>query len=327
MLTSALDHYRTQQAVTAAALVQLRRARFGSLDTLVRTMLAYQVVAARESARAFPLMLDEQNLTADLAARPRPEALAGAASDGRSMRGLLDYTRADTVTDAAFAMIVATQLQDVARQSAAISMGARPAVQGYVRQVNAPSCSRCAILAGKFFRHNQGFQRHPRCDCRHVPTTNANAGDLRTEPRDYFESLSKDEQDRVFTQSGAEAIRLGADPGEVVNARRGMSTSQPITVTPAQSGETVTLLGKPLYTPPVASQPAAVAGRRRLAREDVGGRLLYTTDEAAGSKAARARMDLSGSGGRRLMPESILEIAGTDRTEAIRLLRANGYLE
>lgn len=33
------------------------------------------------------------------------------------------------------------------------------------------------------------------------------------------------EQDRVFGKAGAEAIRAGADIGQVVNARRGMSSA------------------------------------------------------------------------------------------------------
>jgi hypothetical protein len=288
MLTSAVEHYRVQQRITAAALVQLRRQRYGPLDTLVRTMAAYQVLAARESVRYFPLMLEEQGLAADLAAQAIPEALAGAASDGRSMRGLLEYTRSREVTEQAFDLIVSTQLQDVARQGSAIAMGARPTVQGYVRMLNAPSCSRCAILAGQFYRRNEGFQRHPRCDCRHVPTTRQNAGGLATEPRQYFDSLTEAEQDRIFTKSGAEAIRLGADPAQVVNARRGMGTSQ--------------------------------SGRITRRRGDL------VTFEGTGTRAGRARMDLSESGGLRLMPESILERAGNDRAEAIRLLKANGYV-
>ena len=46
------------------------------------------------------------------------------------------------------------------------------------------------------------------------------------DPHSYFESLSEVEQNRVFTNSGAEAIRAGADPLQVVNARRGMHVAQ-----------------------------------------------------------------------------------------------------
>lgn len=60
------------------------------------------------------------------------------------------------------------------------------------------------------------------CDCFHVPGRVATVGDLRTDPAAYFRSLSREEQDRIFTNAGAQAIRDGADIGQVVNARRGM---------------------------------------------------------------------------------------------------------
>ena len=62
MLLSAVEHYQREQAITATAITRLRRERFGSLETLTRTMIAFQVLAARESVRAIPEMLDEQNL-------------------------------------------------------------------------------------------------------------------------------------------------------------------------------------------------------------------------------------------------------------------------
>jgi hypothetical protein len=75
-------------------------------------------------------------------------------------------------------------------------------------------------LAGKFYRWNEGFERHPQCDCRHIPTTENLAGDLTTDPMAYFDSLTPAEQDATFGAAGAQAIRDGADMGRVVNARR-----------------------------------------------------------------------------------------------------------
>lgn len=54
----------------------------------------------------------------------------------------------------------------------------------------------------------------------HVPAVEDAADDLRTDPAAYFRSLSAEDQDRYFTKGGAEAIRLGADIGRVVNVRR-----------------------------------------------------------------------------------------------------------
>jgi hypothetical protein len=84
-----------------------------------------------------------------------------------------------------------------------------------------PSCPKCVILAGKFYRWNAGFRRHPRCDCRHVPSTENIAGDVTTDPYEYFHSLSGPDQDKWFTPSAAQAIRDGADIFQVVNANRG----------------------------------------------------------------------------------------------------------
>src|SRR5690606_15514568 len=91
---------------------------------------------------------------------------------------------------------------------------------------NPPSCSRCAILAGAYYRSSQAFQRHPGCDCRHIPASESLAQDLSVNQAEYFESLPADEQDRIFTKAGAEAIRGGADMSQVVNARRGMRPAQ-----------------------------------------------------------------------------------------------------
>ena len=59
----------------------------------------------------------------------------------------------------------------------------------------------------------------------HIPSREDTADDLRTDPKAYFASLSPAEQDRLFTLAGAEAIRSGADIGQVVNARRGLYTA------------------------------------------------------------------------------------------------------
>ena len=69
--------------------------------------------------------------------------------------------------------VTLTALADTARSVVGADIAQRTAIAGYVRMLNAPSCSRCIILAGKFFRWNEGFLRHPRCDCKHIPAQNA----------------------------------------------------------------------------------------------------------------------------------------------------------
>lgn len=125
----------------------------------------------------------------------------------------------------ALAGVVSLQVADAGRVAAGIDVAARPRT-GYVRMLNPPSCDRCVVLAGKWFRWNAGFRRHPSCDCVHViSTAGSTEGALREglidDPYDYFRSLSEGEQDRVFGRYQAEAIRDGADIYQVINSRRG----------------------------------------------------------------------------------------------------------
>lgn len=89
---------------------------------------------------------------------------------------------------------------------------------GYTRVLSPPSCSRCLLLAGKFYRWNEGFLRHPMCDCRHLPCVVAASDTLVVNPQKYFDSLTDREQDELFGRANATAIRDGADMGQVVNA-------------------------------------------------------------------------------------------------------------
>ena len=124
-------------------------------------------------------------------------------------------------------LLAASILADTGRASASVDVSVRPRV-GYVRMVNPPSCPDCVILAGKFFRHNEGFLRHPNCDCTHVPTTRSKADSdegLVADPYEYFRGLSEEEQDRMFGREDAQAIRDGADIWRVRNSRRRLDSS------------------------------------------------------------------------------------------------------
>lgn len=199
-------------------------------------------------------------------------------------------------------MAASTVLSDTARQSESLAIGVRPRVTGYTRMLNPPSCSRCVILAGAEYRSATPFARHPRCDCRHIPTAEAGVGDdLTVNPAEYFDSLSRDEQERVFGAAGAEAIRSGADIGQVVNARRGMRSAQ--------------IGGRPVLTTLEGTTPRGVA---------------YRYLSPSGSRAVRVTRDSRTVERRvanrpRLMPETIRAIA-RDQADYLRLLRANGYL-
>lgn len=98
---------------------------------------------------------------------------------------------------------------------------------GYARMLNPPSCARCAVLAGKWYGWNRGFLRHPGCDCIHIPSPESLSDHYVTSPTEYFESLSTEQQDRIFTKTGARAIRDGADVARVVNVQqRGLGTAK-----------------------------------------------------------------------------------------------------
>lgn len=127
----------------------------------------------------------------------------------------------------------------------------------------------------------------------------------------------------MFTKAGAEAIRLGADIGQVVNARRGAAGLAP-------AGARLT-----------ADEGRALRGGReagRLETRDVFGRDLFITTEGTTTRGVAgvrlgAKVDGVKAGGRyrsarapRLMPESILQIAGRDRDEAVRLLKRFGFI-
>lgn len=211
MLQSAAEHYQRQLRITASGLTAARKAR-GFPSRLLTVVTMYQRAAAMDAALAVGQMLAEQNITAPLEGRVNTAKLGGVASDGRPLDSLLEQAK----DDMSFALIVATQLQDAARVAAGISIAGRPNVFGYIRMLTAPSCPRCTILAGKWFGWNSGFLRHPRCDCRHIPTSENKAGDLRTDPKLAFQSGQVTGLSRAETK----ALQDGADIGQVVNARR-----------------------------------------------------------------------------------------------------------
>src|SRR5574337_646479 len=189
---AASSHYRAQQRLTVATLARTRRewATMGEdFDASWRTVgprlsllvASAQTGAARDGAAYIPEALAEQGHAIDPVGSVIPEALAGIAADGRPLDSLLygavvkaREADADSLAQRLAVggqwldMAVQTTIADTARQAASVSIAARPKT-GWIRMVNPPCCQRCAVLAGKLFKWNQGFQRHPRCDCRHIP--------------------------------------------------------------------------------------------------------------------------------------------------------------
>lgn len=211
------------------------------IPAITAAVTAAQRTSAASALVSGALALGQQDQWAEPDGIVDPDAFAGITGDGRSLETLLRGPAITTRTLIAdgmepaealaaggrqLSMMVLTEIADAGRGAAGVQIAARPRT-GYVRMLNPPSCSRCVILAGSFYRWNKGFLRHPRCDCVHVPTmvtdqAEAFAEGLIDDPHEAFTRMSEAEQNRVFTNAGAQAIRDGADMYQVVNARRGM---------------------------------------------------------------------------------------------------------
>lgn len=267
----------------------------------------------------------------------QPRALAGVASDGRDLLSLLrlptitaltSIGRGMPTTDAlvgaghSLAVIAATQVSDAGRAAETVAMTARPRIVGYTRVLSTPSCSRCAILAGKWFRYNEGFLRHPRCDCRHMPSDEPEAP--LTAPRDYFDSLTRAQQDRYFGKADAEAIRAGrTDPISAVNARR--KDRRVVGVRAATAGR-----AKPPQKFTVVDSSAHSrmqdAFRRAAAAAMSGDRALAEQIRAEARALADAAYGRAAQAGRpQAMPEQLVA-AAPSRAEAIEALVVHGYV-
>lgn len=307
-----------------------------------RLASAVQIVTAGQLAAA--LLADDylDGLVGEAGPRVVPQALAGRTLDGLTLDGLLVLPQIDALRQIGRGASPAVALRsaggrlvtygrtattDSARQAVAAGMGARPRVGGYWRRLSLPSCGRCVIIAGRWFRWNRGFSRHPRCDCVHVPGADPGDG-----PGYDARQAILDGQVTGLSRAETEAIRLGADPAQVVNARRGMSTV---------GGRQVTTEGTTRRG--VAGARILAAEADRLAGADtntaVYRNLTISREQAADLADAMRRGDpftRRTAGGvqtaayrrtraARPTPEQILADA-TSRDNAVRQLINNGYI-
>ena len=317
---AATDFYATQQRVNSAAVAETRRTwrlmgeNFDASWRLIApATLAVLVEAQRqmaENALAYvPRVLEQTGIPDRPEADFRPESLVGVASDGRR----LDTLTYGAVTEAKAAMaegattrqalstggdwlelMVKLQVADTARQAVGVMTTSRKNLAGTVRVLNPPSCQRCAILAGRWYRWSTGFQRHPRCDCVNLPTRDAGwaqAEGFLTDP----EAAYRNGDIRDLTEAQRYAIDNGADITKVVNATRGMSTT-------ATRRAVRTHRASP--APVVPGQLDLLAPLRRSSR-------------LQGSRPLDQGL---------LTPEGIYQAARGDRGKAIGMLREWGYL-
>lgn len=210
------------------------------ISTLTGLLVGAQRLAADAADPYLNDVLDAQGVDPAADGTLEAAALAGLASDGRDLASLVaqpgivakvalargdSLERAMAAGGATAELIGHTQVADAGRVADQVALTARPLATGYVRMIVGATCARCLILAGRWYGWNAGFQRHPRCDCIHIPGRENVTGDLRTDPDLAFAAMDAAEQQRVFGAAGAEAIRAGADIARVVNARRGMYTA------------------------------------------------------------------------------------------------------
>lgn len=318
---AAVKHYKQMQRFQALAVVtamelwsevsltDLTGSWAAQIPLLLPVLADMQERAADAGAAYGAQTLADQGLYEAPAHFVNASAFAGLASDGRSLAGLLYSPIPHTKTLIAGGMapqqalkqggkflttVTRTQVADAGRGAAGVDTVARPRV-GYIRMLNPPSCSRCSVLAGRFYRWNTGFRRHPRCDCIHVQTTAVKAAStegLIHDPYEYFKSLSPAEQDKAYTKAGAQAIRDGSDIFQVVNSRRGM--------TYAGESSDGTFRGQSL-------------------------KRAFTTEGTSKRGNFRA---ISGDAtrGRRLTPEAIYELNGNNRSAVLADLEKYGYI-
>jgi hypothetical protein len=248
---STTDFYRSQQRLGVLTVQAARRVWLGmgadfdrSWATvgprLVVVASAAQLGSARAGAAYVPRVLAETDQPDEPDAEVNPRRFAGVAADGRSLDGLLygAVTEAKVGSGQGFApsqalerggrwldMAVSTLVADAGR--GATGLGGFTRDIGYVRMLSTPSCSRCAILAGKWFRSNAGFKRHPRCDCVHIPTAEDRAGDFGTNP----DQAAREGHITDLRPAETKALSEGADLAQLVNARRGTSGLRGLTTT------------------------------------------------------------------------------------------------
>ncbi|WP_424216039.1 hypothetical protein ACN20G_28235 (plasmid) [Streptomyces sp. BI20] len=308
----AADWYRQQTGLAASA-ARLAARWWRTMDPadmdgyfrararlLVGTVTTVQQLAAEGADSYVTRALAALGTDPDPAGSLDPGAFAGHAADGRALESLLYQPVVGTktligqgvpVVDAwerglrELLRITNSEIADAGRAAVGVRIASDRACTGYVRVCSATACPRCAILAGRVYAFNAGFRRHRRCHCIHMPSPRGRRSTV-PGPRELFDRLGREQQDRVWGEANAAAIRAGADPAKLVNASRGTYT-------------------------------ADVFGRQLLATHE--GR------KQAERYLRKYNRAIPWGAGPRLTPEAIYKIA-ENRADLIHMLRRYGYL-
>lgn len=241
----ASEEYEAQKRLTLATLAAVRpqwRRMSGDWDASWRTtvgprvttiLAAAQLGTVRMGSRYVPEVLEELGQGVTPVGRVNPAPFVGRAADGRDLSSLLSLSvvRARQAGDLEaglewLEMVTETELEDAHRQAIQVATVARPRV-GYVRMVNTPCCRDCAVQAGRFFRANTGFLRHPHCRCYHLPTS---------DPASKYAMYPDASEVTGLTVGERKALEAGGDFSQVLNAKRGRSADKMTTTEGRQRG-------------------------------------------------------------------------------------------
>jgi hypothetical protein len=243
MLRSASNHYRRSALLARSAANAAGRAP--NALALAATVVTHQAAQARMSEQAVADMLAEQGVDVTPAGSLQPLAFT---TDAKMLAQMVG-------PNTNVPRLVESLVQDAGRSAESVATASRPQV-GHVRYLSPPSCSRCAVLAGRAYRYSDGFKRHTNCDCTMIPALEAAAPGLVSDPTD----LMRQGKVTGLSKADMQAVADGADLSKVVNVRRYESGLR-------ESGRVLARAGK--LTPEgiyrlASNQAAAVAMLRRF---------------------------------------------------------------
>lgn len=234
------EEYQHSQAALAQSVLLLTRRQWDRMDSLddwpeIEQRVTVLTAAGQKQAAERAITYTASTLGVEPVVNPAP--LVGVANDARPLNTLLyssvvtartTYTAtADQLERGrqALAMLVHTVVADAGRAAGGVQITATKNA-GYIRAVSPPCCQRCAVLAGKWSRWSEAFERHPQCDCQNIPSLDGAS-------QDWSSQLELDDI-KDLTQAQREAVEDGADLMQVINAKRrstadGMWTSEGVT--------------------------------------------------------------------------------------------------
>lgn len=221
VLATAREHYARSTLIAQRAAREASKVSGRGLVSVAQVLVTHQVAQAQTSESAVAAMLAEQGTS--MVSAGRLNALAYTTST-EALGQMLD-----SAGNEGFDRLILSLVQAAGRSAESVASTARDV--GHVRYLSPPSCSRCAVLAGRFYRWSDGFKRHPLCDCTMVPSRDS--------------GLAVDVADLVkrglvtgMSKADLRAVNDGADVSQVVNVRRKEAGLQ-------ESGAVLSRAGRP----------------------------------------------------------------------------------